>query len=83
MIALDGVYTVGKSGKAKFHHAKASLEKEGLIIPDPKQPWLDLDFHDIPIGPHSGSRSLPLHHRSFIQSANPTELLPQTGTVFH
>jgi hypothetical protein len=22
------------------------LEKEGLLIPDPEQPWLDLDFHD-------------------------------------
>ena len=65
MIALDGVYTVGKSGKAKFHRVKAPnqtelrtllnrviqrvvrrLEKEGLLIPDPEQPWLDLDFHE-------------------------------------
>jgi hypothetical protein len=65
MIALDGVYTVGKSGKAKFHPVKAPnqpelrillnrvidrlvrrLEKEGLLIPDPAQPWLDLDFHE-------------------------------------
>jgi hypothetical protein len=22
------------------------LEKEGLLIPDPEQPWLDLDFHE-------------------------------------
>jgi hypothetical protein len=65
MIALDGVYTVGKSGKAKFHRVKAPnqtelrtllnrviqrvvrrLEKEGLLIPDPEQPWLNLDFHE-------------------------------------
>ncbi len=65
MIALDGAYTVGKSGKAKFHRVKAPnqtglrtlldrvikrvvrrLEKEGLLIPDPEQPWLDLDFHE-------------------------------------
>ena len=65
MLVLDGVYTLGKSGKAKFHRVKAPnqtelrtllnrviqrvvriLEKEGLLIPDPEQPWLDLDFHD-------------------------------------
>ena len=65
MIALDGVYTVGKSGKAKFHRVKAPnqtelrtlldsvikrvvrrFEKEGLLIPDPEQPWLDLDCHE-------------------------------------
>jgi hypothetical protein len=65
MAALDGVYTVSKSGKAKFHRVKAPnqtelqtllnrviqrvvrrLEKEGLLIPDPEQPWLDLDFHE-------------------------------------
>jgi hypothetical protein len=65
MIALDGVYTVGKSGKVKFHRVKAPiqtelqtllnrviqrmvrrLEKEGLLIPDPEQPWLDLDFNE-------------------------------------
>ena len=65
MIAFDGVYTVGKSGKAKFHSVKAPnqtelrtwlnrviqrvvhrLEKEGLLIPDPEQPWLDLGFHE-------------------------------------
>ena len=65
MIVLDGVYTVGKSDKVKFHRIKAPnqtelrtlfnqviqrvvriLEKEGLLIPDPEQPWLDLDFHD-------------------------------------
>ncbi len=22
------------------------LEREGLLIPDPEQPWLDLDFHE-------------------------------------
>jgi hypothetical protein len=65
MIALDGVYTFGKSGKAKFHRVKApnqtelrtllnrviqrvvrKLEIEGLLIPDPEQPWLDLGFHE-------------------------------------
>jgi hypothetical protein len=100
MIALDGVYTVGKSGKVKFHRVKAPnqtelrtllnrvirrvvrrLEKEGLLIPDPEQPWLDLDFHEpleslsvasiryrIAIGPHSGGRALTLHDPSFIRT---------------
>ena len=105
MIALDGVYTVGKSGKAKFHRVKAPnqtelrtlldrvikrvvrrLEKEGLLIPDPEQPWLDLDFHEpmdtvsaasiryrIAIGPHSGSRTLTLHNPLFIRTAKPAK----------
>ena len=66
MLALDGVYTVGNSGKAKFHRVNAPnqtelrtllnhviqrvvrrLEKEGLLIPDPEQPWLDLGFHEL------------------------------------
>ncbi|MEJ6515217.1 MAG: transposase [Pseudomonadales bacterium] len=100
MLALDGVYTVGKSGKAKFHRVNAPnqtelralfnrviqrvvrrLEKEGLLIPDPAQPWLDLDFHEpldslsaasiryrIAIGSHSGSRTLTLHDPSFIRT---------------
>ena len=65
MLALDGVYTVGKSGKAKFHRVRAPnqselrtllnrviqrvvrrLEKEGLLIPDPEQPWLDLGIDE-------------------------------------
>jgi hypothetical protein len=65
MIALEGVYAVGKSGNAKFQRVKAPnqtelqtllnrviqrvvrrLEKEGLLIPDPEQPWLALDFHE-------------------------------------
>jgi ribosomal protein S27E len=65
ILALDGVYTVGKSGKAKFHLVKApnqtelrtllnrviqrvvrKLEREGLLIPDPEQPWLDLGIHE-------------------------------------
>ena len=65
MLVLDGVYTLGKSGKAKFHPVKAPdqtelrklldrviqrvvrrLESDCLLIPDPEQPWLDLDFHD-------------------------------------
>jgi hypothetical protein len=65
MLALDGVYTVGESGKAKFHRVKAPnqsklrtllnrviqavvrrLEKEGLLIPDPEQPWLDLGIDE-------------------------------------
>jgi hypothetical protein len=105
MIALDGVYTVGKSGKAKFHRVKAPnqtelqtllnrvikrvvrrLEREGLLIPDPEQPWLDLDFHEpmdtvsaasiryrIAIGPHSGSRTLTLHHPLFIRTDKPVK----------
>jgi hypothetical protein len=100
MIALDGVYTVNKTGKAKFHRVNApnqkelrtllnrviqrlvrSLEREGLLIPDPEQPWLDLDFHEsmdnvsaasiryrIAIGPHSGNRTLTLHDPSFIRT---------------
>jgi hypothetical protein len=100
MLVLDGVYTVGKSGKAKFHRVKSPnqtelrtllnrviqrvvrrLEKEGLLIPDPAQPWLDLDFHEpldslsaasvryrIAMGPHSGSRTLTLHDPSFIRT---------------
>ena len=105
MIVLDGVYTVGKSGKAKFHRVKAPnqtelrtllnrviqrvvriLEKEGLLIPDPEQPWLDLDFHEpmdtvsaasiryrIAIGPHSGSRTLTLHNPLFIRTDKPVK----------
>ncbi len=105
MLALDGVYTVGKSGKAKFHRVKAPnqtelrtllnrviqrvvrrLEKEGLLIPDPEQPWLDLDFHEpmdtvsaasiryrIAIGPHSGSRTLTLHNPLFIRTDKPVK----------
>jgi len=65
MIALDGVYNVGKFGKAKFHRVKVPnqtalrillnrviqrvvrrLEREGLLIPEPEQPWLYLDFHE-------------------------------------
>jgi hypothetical protein len=100
MLALDGVYTVSKSRKAKFHRVNAPnqtelrtllnrviqrvvrrLEKEGLLIPDPEQPWLDLGFHEpldslsaasiryrIAIGPHSGSRTLTLHDPSFIRT---------------
>jgi hypothetical protein len=107
MIALDGVYTVGKSGKAKFHRVKTPnqtemrtllnrviqrvvrrLEREGLLIPDPEQPWLDLDFHEpidslsaasiryrIAIGPHSGSRTLTLHDPSFIRADKPAKAL--------
>ena len=103
MIALDGVYIVGKSGKAKFHRVKApnqtelrtllnrviqrvvrTLERDGLLIPEPEQPWLDLDFHEpmdslsaasiryrIAIGPHSGSRTLTLHDPSFIRTDKP------------
>jgi hypothetical protein len=107
MLALDGVYTVGKSGKAKFHRVNAPnqtelrtllnrviqrvirrLEKEGLLIPDPEQPWLDLDFHEpidtvsaasiryrIAIGPHSGSRTLTLHDPSFVRTDKPVKAL--------
>ncbi|MFT7547903.1 MAG: hypothetical protein ACI9VI_001744 [Candidatus Azotimanducaceae bacterium] len=81
MIALDGVYTVGKSGKAKFHRVKAPnqtelqtllnrviqrvvrrLEKEGLLIPDPEQPWFDLDFHE-PLDSLSAASTETADHR--------------------
>ena len=107
MIALDGVYTLGKSGKAKFHRVKApnqtelrtplnrviqrvlrSLERQGLLIPDPAQPWLDLDFHEpmdsvsaasiryrIAIGSHSGSRTLTLHDPSIVRTDTPVKAL--------
>jgi hypothetical protein len=107
MIALDGVYTISKSGKAKFHRVKTPnqtelqtllnrviqrvvrrLERDGLLIPDPEQPWLDLDFHEpidslsaasiryrISIGPHSGSRTLTLHDPSFIRTDTPVKTL--------
>ena len=107
MIALDGVYTVSKSGKAKFHRVNAPnqtelrtllnqviqrvvrrLEREGLLIPDPEQPWLNLDFHEpldslsaasvryrIAMGPHSGSRTLTLHDPSFIRTDTPQKAL--------
>ena len=64
------------------------LEKEGLLIPDPEQPWLDFDFHEsmdsvsaasiryrIAIGPHSGSRTLTLHDPSFIRTDKPEKAL--------
>jgi hypothetical protein len=107
IIALDGIYTVGKSGKAKFHRVKAPnqtelrtllnrviqrvvrrLERDGLLIPDPEQPWLDLDFHEpldslsaasvryrFAMGPHSGSRTLTLHDPSFIRTDKPQKTL--------
>ena len=107
MLALDGVYTVGKSGKAKFHRVKAPnqselrtllnrviqrvvrrLEKEGLLIPDPEQPWLDLGIDEtidaviaasiryrIAVGPHSGSRTLTLHDPSFVRTDRPVKAL--------
>ena len=107
MLALDGVYTVGKSGKAKFHRVNAPnqtelralfnrviqrvvrrLEKEGLLIPDPEQPWLDLGIDEpidaviaasiryrIAMGPHSGSRTLTLHDPSFVRTDRPVKAL--------
>ena len=107
MLVLDGVYTLGKSGKAKFHRVKAPnqtelrtllnrviqrvvrrLEKEGLLIPDPEQPWLDLDFHEpldslsaasvryrIAMGPHSGRLTLTLHDPSFVRTDRPVKAL--------
>jgi len=88
MIALDGVYTVGKSGKGKFHRVKAPnqtklrillnrvidrvvhrLVREGLLIPDPEQPWLNLDFRE-PIDSLSAASirdvgpSIPYRHRA-------------------
>ena len=107
MLALDGVYTVGKSGKAIFHRVKAPnqselrtllnrviqrvvrrLEKEGLLIPDPEQPWLDLGIDEpidaviaasiryrIAMGPQPGSRTLTLHDPSFIRTDTPVKAL--------
>ena len=106
MIALDGVYTLGKLGKAKFHRVKApnqkelqtllnrviqrlvhSLEKEGLLIQDPEQPWcLGIDGaidaviaasmrYRIAMGPHSGSRTLSLHDPSLIRTDRPIKAL--------
>ena len=62
------------------------LERDGLFIPDPEQPWLDLDSHEpidslgaasiryrIAIGPHSGSRTLTLHDPSIIHTAKPAK----------
>jgi len=64
------------------------LEREGLLIPDPEQPWLNLDFHEpldslsaasvryrIAMGPHSGSRTLALHDPSFIRTDKPQKAL--------
>ncbi len=64
------------------------LEREGLLIPDPEQPWLDLGFHEpldslsaasiryrIAIGPHSGNRTLTLHDPSFIRTDKPEKAL--------
>jgi hypothetical protein len=66
------------------------LERDGLLIADPEQPWLDLDFHEpmdsvcaasvryrIAMGPHSGSRTLTLHDPSFIK----TDKSPKPLTV--
>ncbi|MDC1298461.1 transposase, partial [Pseudomonadales bacterium] len=64
------------------------LQRAGLLVPAPEQPWLDLDFHEpmdavinasiqyrIAIGPHSGSRMLTLHDPSFIQADKPGQSL--------
>jgi len=107
IIALDGVYTIGKLGKAKFHRVKAPnqtelqtllnrviqrvihrLEKEGLLIQDPEQPWLDLGIDEpidavitasiryrIAMGPHSGSRTLTLHDPSLTRTDRPVKAL--------
>jgi hypothetical protein len=114
MLALDGVYTIGKSGKTKFHRVNAPnqtelrallnqvikrvvrrLERDGLLIPDPEQPWLDLDFHEpidslsaasiryrIAIGPHSVSRTLTLHDPSFIRTDKPAKVLTEDRDGF-
>jgi hypothetical protein len=115
MIALDGVYIVGKSGKAKFHTVKAPnqtelrklldrviqrvvrrLERDGLLIPDPEQPWLDLDFHD-PIDSLSAASiryriaiglilaaapSRYMTHR-LSERTKPPKFSPRIGMVFH
>jgi hypothetical protein len=69
-------------------HAVRRLERDGLLIPDPEQPWLDLDFHEpmdavsaasvryrIAIGPHSGNRTLTLHDPLFIRTDKPEKAL--------
>ena len=63
------------------------LERDGLLIADPEQPWLDLDFNEpmdsvtaasiryrIAIGPHSGRRTLTLHDPAFIRSDTPAKV---------
>lgn len=73
-----------------IHRVIRRLERDGLLIPDPEQPWLDLDFHEpldsvsaasvryrIAMGPHSGSRTLTLHDPSFIK----TDKSPKPLTV--
>lgn len=64
------------------------LERDGLLIADPEQPWLDFDLDEpmdsvsaasiryrIAIGPHSGSRTLTLHDPAFIRSDAPAKIL--------
>jgi hypothetical protein len=64
-----------------IQHVVRHLEREGLLIPDPDQSWLDLGFREpidnvsaasiryrIAIEPHSGNRTLTLHDPSFIQT---------------
>ena len=73
-----------------IHRVVRRLERDGLLIADPEQPWLDLDFHEpldsvsaasvryrITIGPHSGNRTLTLHDPSCIK----TDKSPKPLTV--
>ena len=73
-----------------IHRVVRRLERDGLLIADPEQPWLDLDFHEpldlvraasvryrIAIGPHSGNRTLTLHDPSCIK----TDKSPKPLTV--
>ena len=57
---------------------------DGPLIPDPEQPWLNLDFHEpmdslsaasvryrIAIGPRSDNRTLTLHNPFLIRTDKP------------
>ena len=72
------------------------LESDGLLMPDPEQPWLDFGLHEpidslsaasiryrIAIGPHSGSRTLTLHDPSFIRTDKSTKALTAVWDGFH
>jgi len=64
------------------------LERDGLLIADAEQTWLDFDPDEsmdsiraastryrIAIGPHSGRRTLTLHDPAFVRSDTPAKIL--------
>jgi hypothetical protein len=64
------------------------LERDGLLIAEREQPWLDFDFDEpmasvgaasiryrIAIGLHSGQRTLTLHDPAFVRSDTPAKIL--------